>query len=217
MKFPLISTENYSRVAGLLVLAGFSLVLASCGMFGHKKKDKQPIYYAAVEAPPLEIPQGLDRPAASGALIIAIPVAPLPQREMPTVPPHVAIQSGGGKEIMQIKWSTGGVYLLVQDTPASTFRRIGLVIERSSLSNYTPIGDSAYQFEYVHDSSDPDEGFFSKMAFWRDDAPNYSGVYQAVIRPDGENSQVYIKNADGSDTDPDAAEHLLAILGERLG
>ena len=55
------------------------------------------------------------------------------------------------------------------------------------------------------------------MAFWRDDGPNFSGAYRAVIQADGENSRIFIKNADGSDADQAAAEHLLNIFGERLG
>jgi uncharacterized lipoprotein len=55
------------------------------------------------------------------------------------------------------------------------------------------------------------------MAFWRDKPPNYSGTYQAVTQADGETTRVFIKNADGSDADPDAAEHLLEVLAKRLG
>lgn len=118
---------------------------------------------------------------------------------------------------MPIRWGSDGVYLFVEDSLQSTFRRLGLVIKRSGLTRAEAVGDNAYRFEYWHDSKDPDEGFFSKLAFWRDDAPNYSGIYQAVIRVDGENSRVYIINGDSADADPSAAEHILAILGERLG
>jgi uncharacterized lipoprotein len=192
-----------------------SVLLASCSWFG--SKEEAPPYYSAVETAPLKIPEGLDRPTSSAALVIAIPESPLPQREMPNVPPRVATQSSGGRDIIPIKWSADGVYLLVQDTPESTIRRVGLVIKRSGMSMSEAVGDSAYRFEYRHESKDPDEGFFSKLAFWRDNAPNYSGEYEAVIQPDGESSRVYIKNGDGSESDPEAAEHLLAILGERLG
>ena len=212
MRFPLNPRKN-QRIFGPVLVAVGTAVLASCGLFG--KKDKPPIYYSAVEVPALEIPAGLDRPTSSTALLIAVPVAPLPPKEMPTVPPRVSSQSA--KEIIPIKWSADGVYLYLDDTPASVFRRVGLVIERSGLSMYQAVGDNAYRFEYDHEPQNLDEGFFSKLAFWRDDAPNYSGVYQAVIRPDGQNSRVYILNGDGSDANPDAAEHLLVILGERLG
>jgi len=190
------------------------LALSACGWF--TRKEKQPIYYSAVEAPPLQIPEGLDSPNTSYALIITTPISPLPQREMPAVPPRVTNQSGG-KDVIPIRWAAEGIYLFVEDTPASTFRRLRLVINRSGMTLGEAVGDTGYRFEYWHDSKDPDEGFFSKLAFWKDDAPNYSGMYQAVIRADGENSRVYVINGDGSDADPNAAEQILAILGERLG
>ncbi|MGH8035272.1 MAG: hypothetical protein ACREO9_08615 [Lysobacterales bacterium] len=190
------------------------LSLSACGWFG--KEEKQPIYYSAVEVPPLEIPEGLDRPSAAYALVITTPISPLPQRELPAVPPRVTSQSGG-KDVIPIRWASDGIFLFVADTPASTFRRLGLVIQRSGMILDEAVGVNGYRFEYFHDSTDPDQGFFSKLAFWRDDAPNYTGMYQAVIKADGENSRIYIVNGDGSDADPNGAEQILAILGERLG
>jgi uncharacterized lipoprotein len=72
------------------------------------------------------------------------------------------------------------------------------------------------QYEHVQ-TKDPDEGFFSKMAFWRDDGPDYSGEYLITTEADGENTRIYLKNADGSDADQNAAEFLLVKLDERLG
>ena len=210
-----MSCTTRKRITLLLLLLG-SLCVASCGMF--RKEDKQPEYYHAVETPPLKIPEGLDRPGSSSALVITTPLAPLPQKEMKTVPPRVSSQSSGkddGSSV--IKWSEGGAYLFVQDTPESVHRRMGFVLRRAGVSVSELDDKSGYRFEYWHDSKDPDEGFFSKMAFWRDNAPNYSGIYRAISEGDGANTRVLIKNADGSDCDPDAAEHLLEKLGERLG
>lgn len=215
MRFLEKDKENMIRLFAIAGVIACSLALSACGMFG--RKEKQPIYYSAVEAPSLEIPAGLDHPLSSNALVITTPVAPLPQREIQAVPPRVSSQSSGGKQLMPIRWASDGVYLFVEDASQSTFRRIGLVIKRSGMTLSEAVGDNAYRFEYWHDSKDPDEGFFSKLAFWRDDAQNYSGIYQAVVRSDGENSRVYITNGDGSDADPNAAEHILALLGERLG
>lgn len=214
MKFLVrVSATSIRPVLVVLVIA-LCLALSACSWFS--RKDKQPIYYAAVEAPPLQIPEGLDPPNTSYALMITTPISPLPQREMPATPPRVTNPSGG-QGVIPIRWAAEGIYLFVEDTPASTFRRLGIVIKRSGMTLGEALGDTGYRFEYWHSSKDPDEGFFSKLAFWRDDAPNYSGMYQAVIRADGENSRVYIINGDGSDADPNAAEQILAILGERLG
>ena len=59
---------------------------------------------------------------------------------------------------------------------------------------------------------------FSRMAFWsRNEAEDYSGAYQTFVEPDGDKSRVYIKYADGTDCEPDAAEHVLAVLRKRIG
>jgi uncharacterized lipoprotein len=211
-----VGTGQSRRYRLLFCLLLGSFCVASCGMF--RKEEKQPEYYDAIETPPLKIPEGLNRPASSSALVITTPLAPLPQKEMKTVPPRVSSQSSGENDGGSIiKWSEGGAYLLVQDSSDSVHRRLGFVIERAGVTVSELEDKSGYRFEYWHNSKDPDEGFFSKMAFWRDDAPNYSGIYRAVSEADGANTRVFIKNADGSDADPDAAEHLLAKLGERLG
>lgn len=209
------TSQNYWQAAGLAVLVACAMMLASCRMFGHK--EKQPLYYSATETPPLQIPQGLDRPVSSSALVIVVPLAPLPAKEIQIAPPRVSSQTEAAKDGSGLRWSSEGVYLFVQDTQASAYRRLGLAIKRSELSLSETTVEDGYQFEYFHDSKDPDRGFFSRLAFWRDDGPNYSGSYQAIAQADGENARIYIRNADGSEADQEAAEHLLVILGQRLG
>jgi len=199
----------------LLMTLAFS-GLTACGLFGDKEEEL-PEYYAAKEVPALELPEGFDRPIGTGALLIAAPQAPLPEREMKTVPPRVSSDSGGKPGNTSIRWSAEGVYLWVKDTPESVQRRLGFAIKRAGMSVRETSTDGIYEFEYWHQPPKQDEGFFSKLAFWRDDGPNYSGTYQIITQPDLEDTRVYIKNVDGTDSDPDAAEHLLAIFSERLG
>ena len=62
------------------------------------------------------------------------------------------------------------------------------------------------------------DGFFRKMAFWsRDKSEDYSGAYQTYTEADGDKTRVYIKYADGTDCEPDAAEHVLEVIQSRLG
>jgi len=210
------ATQNFFlRVPAMAVLTSCIVLLASCSLFRHK--DKEPLYYSAVEAEPLVIPEGLDRPTSGSALVIVTPMAPLPKKEMKIAPPRISSQSTGDKNESRVRWSAEGAYLLVPDTQESVYRRLGLVIQRSGMSLSDTRLEDGYFFEYWHDPKDPDRGFFSKLAFWRDDGPNFSGAYRATIQADGENSRIFIKNADGSDADQAAAEHLLNIFGERLG
>ena len=207
------------KIASALVLATCSLALSSCSMF--KREEKVPLYYSAVESPELQVPESLARPSSSGAFVITTPAVPLPQQEIRTYPPRVDTTSTDGQTGSAVRWSAGIVYLSVKDSQESVFRRLGIVVTRSGMSLLNTIGDSGYSFAYKHVPKSTDEGFFGrffgKMAFWRDKPPNYSGDYQAVTQADGEITRVSIKNADGSEADPNAAEHLLEILGERLG
>jgi len=216
MNFRIETTLFNKRASSGVLLAMSCLVLASCGMFG-KKEEKEPLYYSAVETPPLQIPEGMSRPTSPTALTIAIPYAPLPSNEIPTNPPRVTSQSTGEKAAFTIRWGTEGGYLLLDDTQASVMRRLGFVIKRSGMSSSELSSDNGYMVEYWHSTKNPDEGFFSKMAFWRDDPPNYSGSYQVLTSADGDKTKVYVKNADGSEPDQNATEHLLNIIGERLG
>jgi hypothetical protein len=186
-------------------------------MFGDKKKkEKQPAYYAAKETPALTIPERLDQPNTTTALIIQTPPAPLPDQEPATVPPRVLSQSNSKNENASVRWGTSGIYLFVADSQSSVNRRLGYAVKRSGM-NYRETGENGMVIQYYHQVDDSDEGFFSKMAFWRDDGPDYSGEYLITTEADGENTRIYLKNADGSDCPETTAEHLLIKLDERLG
>ena len=186
-------------------------LLAACG-----GKEKKPEYYDAFEAPDLVIPEGLDRPTSRSALIIAAERMPPPVYAMETVPPRISVTTSGIDANSRLRWSSRGLYLDVDDTPESTHRRLGIVIERSGMQRVREDDQGVYRFDYYQQFED--RGFFKSLAFWRrNKAEDYSGAYQAFVEPDGEESRVYIKYADGTDCEPDAAEHVLAVLGARMG
>jgi hypothetical protein len=186
-------------------------LLTSCGMFG----DKQPEYYGVDEGASLEIPPHLDEPSSPTAFIIRRESVPMMAGEMDTSPPRIWSTSTDGQGNSQFSWSADGVFLLVEDSPESVQRRLKHVLERSGMILLDSGQASEYRFEYWQVSAE--ESFFGKMAFWRDQAYDYSGAYKTITRPDGENTRVYVKYADDTDCGPDAAEHVLEILRERLG
>lgn len=204
-----------SRFKHSITILLATVLLSSCGLFGGG--NKAPEYHGSPEAQPLEIPEGLDNPTSQTALTIDYPPAPIPEQEMSAVPPRVLANQSGESDNARIRWSSDGIYILVADTTDSVQRRLGYVIERSGMQMEGRAPDGGYQFEYQQPKTGGDEGFFSRVAFWRDDAPNYSGRYQTLSQPDGENTRVYIRYADGGAVPMDAAEHVLAILKERLG
>ena len=195
-----------------LFLAASMLMAAGCS-FG----QKTPEYYDSVETEPLEIPEGLSKPDATQALMIYTPYMPPPSLVMETRPPRISSTTSGIQENSRLNWSAQGLYLVVEDTPESAQRRLGAVIKNSGMERIRIDDDGVYRFDYYQTFADMG-GFWKSLAFWsRDNREDYSGAYQAFVQPDGENARVYIKYADGTDCEADAAEHLLVVIRSRLG
>lgn len=189
-----------------------ALLVAACS-----SGSKKPGYYDEVETPSLDVPSGLDYPDTSGAMVIQTPYMQPPAMVMTDVPPRISSTTSGIDQNSRLSWSSQGLYLLVEDTPESAHRRVGIVLDRSGMQRVRIDEKDVYRFDY-YQTFEEEGGFFKKMAFWsRDKGEDYSGAYQIFTQPDGENTRVYIKYADGSDCEPDAAEHVLLVLGARMG
>ena len=204
--------QRTARYTLFLLAALMLLALAACS-----KGQKRPEYYAASETAPLEIPEGLSKPDSSQALLIHTPYMPPPAMVMETKPPRISSTTSGIDQNSRLNWSARGLYLLVEDTPDSAHRRVGLVLKNASMERIRVDEEGVYRFDYYQTFEDMG-GFWKSMAFWsRDNREDYSGAYQVFVRPDGENARVFIKYADGTDCEPDAAEHLLDVIRTRLG
>ena len=198
--------------------ASYFLVLVLLISAGCSSDGRKPEYYEAEETKSLIIPEGMDTPTSLSALVIRAPAIPLPSFELDAVPPRISSTTSGIDANSRLKWSAQGMYLLVEDTHESAERRLDLVIKRSGMKNTRKDGDGVHRFDYYQEFESFNSGFISHMAFWRKDKrEDYSGAYQVSLRPQGESTRVYIKYADGTDCEPDAAEHVLAVLGARLG
>ena len=201
------------RVCSVLTILPALALLAGCASDSGPRE-----YYEAVETEPLEIPEGLAQPTSSAALVINAP--PMPLSPMPTEskPPRISSTTSGLDSNSSFKWSAQGLYLLVDDSPESVQRRLGLVIERAGMQRVRVDEQGVYRFDYYQTFGGDDAGLLSRMAFWkRDDVEDYSGAYQAFVQPDGQQTRVYVKYADGTDCEPDAAEHILDVVRSRLG
>jgi uncharacterized lipoprotein len=193
-------------------------VLALLVATGCSSKNRKPEYYDARETESLQIPEGLDKPASSSALVIRTEPMPLSSFVLDPVPPRISSTTSGIDANSRLNWSAQGMYLLVEDTSESADRRLKIVLDRSDMKKIRLDDQGVYRFDYYQKFEGLDTGFFDSMAFWRKDKrEDYSGAYQIYTRPEGENTRVYIKYADGTDCEPDAAEHVLAVLGARLG
>ena len=205
-------TKNFTTYPAVLLAALLLPVLGACA-----KGQKIPEYYGAQESSPLEIPEGLSKPDHSQALIINSPYMPPPSLVMETRPPRISSTTSGIDQNSRLNWSARGLYLLVDDTPESAHRRVGFVIRNAGMERIRLDDEGVYRFDYYQTFEDQG-GFWKSMAFWsRDKREDYSGAYQVFVQPEGESARVYIKYADGTDCEPDAAEHLLDVIRARLG
>ena len=201
------------RSARIYFFSVLVLLLGACSSDGRK-----PEYYDVTATEDLRIPDGLDKPSSNSALMIQYPTIPLPAMVLDPMPPRISNTTSGIDTNSRLNWSAQGMYLLVDDTFDSAKRRLDLVINRSGMQKVRQDDQGVYRFDYYQVFDGGQDGFFSSMAFWRrDHREDYSGAYQVYITPAGEKTRVFIKYADGTDCEPDAAEHVLAVLGARLG
>ena len=200
-------------VIALLLLA----VISGCSSF----RNKEPEYLASREEAPLKIPPGLDNPTGPTPVLISVPEMRLPQGdELEPAPPRVVSTAGKQDANAHIAWSAQGAYLMVKDTPDSVARRLGFAIVNSGMTMLQKDESGSHKFHYKQAPPvKEDQGFFSSMAFWRSrpDFVNFSGTFMTSLRPDGENTRVYLLFGTGEPVDTAGSEHILGIFMERLG
>ncbi len=172
---------------------------------------------ASVEGAPLKIPAGLDDPTGPRPVVISVPLLRMPAGdELEPSPPRVVSTAGKQDTNTYMAWSAEGAYLMVKDTPESVARRLRSAIVNRGMTLLERGDSGALKFHYTQVFLS-EEGFFSSMAFWRDDPPNYSGIFMMKLKADGGNTRVYLLFGNGEAVDTAGSEHVLGIFMERLG
>lgn len=203
---------SFYRTALTLVLIA---VLSGCSLFG----NNEPEYMASAESQPLKIPQGMDTPSGDAPVIITVPQMRMPAGdELEPMPPRVVSTAGKQDANAYLAWSAEGAYLFVKDTPQSVARRLRFTIENSGMTILQRDDAGAYKFHYTQ-KMPPNEGFFSRMAFWRSQPKtiNYSGTFLTSIQADGADTRIYLLFGNGERVDTAGTEHILGIFMDRLG
>lgn len=203
----------FYRIAMALILIA---IFSGCSSF----RNSEPEYLASIEVAPLKIPPGLDNPTGPTPTLISVPEMRLPAGdELEPAPPRVVSTAGKQDANAYIAWSAQGAYLMVKDTPDSVARRLRYAIENSGMTMLKTADSGAHTFHYTQVPVGNDEGFFSRMAFWRS-RPEYidfSGTFMTSLKADGENTRVYLLFGTGEAVDTAGSEHVLGIFMERLG
>jgi len=201
---------SFYRTAITLILIA---ILSGCSLFG----SNEPEYLASVEHEPLKIPPGLDDPLGPTPVRISVSHMRMPAGdELEPMPPRVVSTAGKQDANAHLAWSAGGAYLFVKDTPESVARRLRFAIENSGMTMLKRDDFGSHKFHYKQNKQS-DEGFFSNMAFWRDNPVDYSGTFMTSLKADGENTRVYLLFGTGESVDTAGSEHILGVFMERLG
>lgn len=204
--------NSFYRVLPILALMS---VISGCSLFG----NGEPEYLASVTMPALKIPEGLDAPVGTEPVLISSPEMRMPSGdEIEPMPPRVASTAGSQDANAYLAWSAEGAYLLVKDTPDSVAGRLRYAIENTGMTLLKFDDSGAHKFYYKQNMPE-DEGFFSKMAFWRrgSDELDFSGTFMTSLRADGNNTRVYLLFGTGEPVDTAGSEHILGIFMERFG
>jgi len=210
----LINMINSLRLTALMLI--MIAVLPGCSFFG----NSEPEYMASVEAEPLKIPEGLDKPAGPRPVVITVPLLRMPAGdELEPMPPRVVSTAGKQDTNTFLAWSAEGAYLMVKDERESVARRLRFAIVNSGMTmlERDDTGTGAHKFHYTQTFLTEKDGFFSSMAFWRDKPVDYSGVFMTKLKADGGDTRVYLLFGNGVAVDTAGAEHILGIFMERLG
>ena len=197
----------------LILIAVF---LSGCSSW----QNREPEYLASTEAPPLRIPPGLNNPTGPSPVLISVPEMRMPAGdELEPAPPRVVSTAGKQDANAYIAWSARGAYLMVKDTPDSVARRLRFAIVNSGMTMLQQDESGGHKFHYTQVHPENTEGFFSRMAFWRGrpDYIDFSGTFMTSLKPDGENTRVYLLFGNGEPVDTAGSEHILGIFMERLG
>ena len=191
-------------------------IISGCSSF----RNQEPEYLSSVEVAPLKVPPGLNNPTGPSPTIISVPQMRMPAGdELEPAPPRVVSTAGKQDANAYIAWSAEGAYLMVKDTPDSVARRLRYAIDNSGMTMLKMSDSGAHKFHYTQMHAETEEGFFSRMAFWRD-RPEYidfSGTFMTSLRADGQDTRVYLLFGTGDPVDTSGSEHILGIFMERLG
>lgn len=197
------------------------LLLSSCGYF-HRNADRRANEYrSAQETRPLEVPPDLDTPNGSSALTIPAAgsgptsaggssVAPPASAAAVAAPPSAALATGG------VTLSGDGIS--VNDSVESTWRRVGLALERSGAASVLARDESAsaYTVETTGQTT-VRPGWFKRAITLGRAGNKVTAKVQLVVRvaQAGSGSRVSIEGAN-DEAARDAARALLQALRERL-
>ncbi len=116
-----------------------------------------------------------------------------------------------------VKTETGSA-LLVQDYFASSWRLVGLALERVGFAVEDRDRTAGiYYVRYDDPTQKEEKGFFSKLAFWSDDSEFDKEIqYQVSLREDADITRVQVLNSKGVLENSDTGVRILTLIQENI-
>jgi uncharacterized lipoprotein len=185
------------------------LALAGCSLFGDRGDTR---YLAAEERPPLQLPDGVDRPSAATALVVpgdngrVLVSGEGPGIAPPGIDEAVAGPSDAGR-------------LVVDDTADNAWRRVGLAIERSGVGSIDARDETAGTYTVTGTTTErarTDVGWFGRL-LGRDKPRNVTVTRVVRVAAESSGVSVQVEDVDGRRATDPYARRLIAVLRERLG
>jgi outer membrane protein assembly factor BamC len=97
------------------------------------------------------------------------------------------------------------------------WRRVGLVLDRAGFTVEDRNRSQGYYFvRYVSEAEAQQEGFFSKLAFWRSAPDPKAQQYRVFVKDRNESSEIQVLNKEGGPDPSETARKILSLLQQQL-
>lgn len=126
--------------------------------------------------------------------------------------------AGGAPAMAKSRLEAGGSVLVIDDEMRNAWRLVGGALDRSGFAvEDRDMTQGVYYVRYDDPSkAEKKKGFFSKMAFWRDDKVDTVTQYQVALSGSGKETRVMVRDQAGKpDTSPTAL-NILNLIKEQL-
>ena len=205
------------RTITVLVVA--SLLLGGCSWFS-RNKDRTD-YANATQTRPLEVPPDLDSPAGNAALTIPSasgPTAGVREGDTLVLGRPADNNAAPPTEIGAVPAATSSNSLSVADNAASTWRRVGLAMERMEGTSIQSRDESAMSYSVSTIGQTTEKAGWFKRAITLGKAKktvDHPATLTVRVHGDGDNSTVEVEGGNSA-ADSAAVRSLIANLRARL-
>lgn len=193
-------------------------LLGGCQTLRAKFGNKHDAYKTSEQARPLEVPPDLDSPNRSGALVIPdVGTAASTSAVSDSAVPDALIVPASAPPVDAQNLAGDGIQ--VADSLASTWRRVGLAIERSGVATIQSRDEAARTYEInTVGKKTRSPGFFKKvftLGMARDKSIESAVALRVRVGGSDGASTVAVEGAAG-EAGADAAAQVLDVLRQRM-